>query len=148
MCHKAPKAQHTLHCAVQVPLRTFFALDQRLPTDVAAVRMGAANATDFGFIDVHMYPSELHRLRNINFAALWAGNDVVNVRWNGAVWNHLVLNDHLWPVSERYGLQKLSKRQARCQKQAHQSASLVSLRTHAWWLLQQHVNLMPGPCSA
>ena len=100
-------------CASQVPLRTFFALDQGLPTDVAAVRMGAANATDFGFIDVHMYPSELHRLRNTNFAALWAGNDVVNVRWNGAVWNHLVLNDHLWPVAERYGLQKLSKRQVR-----------------------------------
>ena len=109
---------------MQVPLRTFFALDQGLPTDVAAVRMGAANATDFGFIDVHMYPSELHRLRNTNFAALWAGNDVVNVRWNGAVWNHLVLNDHLWPVAERYGLQKLSKRQARSRKPL--------TRPHAW----------------
>ena len=108
-----PGAQHTLHNARQVPLRTFFALDQGLPTDVAAVRTGAANATDFGFIDVHMYPSELHRLRKTHFAALWAANDVVNVRWNGAVWNHLVLNDHLWPVAERYGLQKLSKRQVR-----------------------------------
>ncbi|KAK9845765.1 hypothetical protein WJX81_001852 [Elliptochloris bilobata] len=94
-----------------VPLRTFFALDQGLPTDVAAVRMTATNATDFGFIDVHMYPLELHRLRTTDFDALWAGNDVVNVRWNGAVWNHLALNDHLWPAAERYGLQKLSKRQ-------------------------------------
>ena len=125
-----------------MPLRTFFALDQGLPTDVAAVRMGAANATDFGFIDVHMYPSELHRLRNTNFAALWAGNDVVNVRWNGAVWNHLVLNDHLWPVAERYGLQKLSKRQVRCHKQAPLTACLVSLKTHPRRLLQQSVN--PG----
>ena len=64
-----------MHCVarLQVPLRTFFALDQGLPTDVVAVRVGAANATDFGFIDVHMHPSELHRLRKTNFQALWGG---------------------------------------------------------------------------
>lgn len=130
-------------------MRTFFALDQGLPTDVAAVRMGAANATDFGFIDVHMYPSELHRLRNTNFRALWAANDVVNVRWNGAVWNHLVLNDHLWPVAERYGLQKLSKRQVCFIKQAHPTVCLVQYRTCARWLLQQCcVNLVSGPSPA
>ena len=106
-----------------MPLRTFFALDQGLPTDVPAVRMAAANATDFGFIDVHMYPSELHRLRATDFQALWAANDVVNVRWNGAVWNHLALNDHLWPAAERYGLQKLSKRQVRPQPWLPQQCS-------------------------
>jgi hypothetical protein len=55
----------------------------------------------------------LSYLRSLDFDALWAGNDVVNVRWNGALWNHLILNAHLWPAAERYGLQTLSKRQAR-----------------------------------
>ncbi len=96
-----------------MPLHTFFVLDPGLPTDVATVRNAAANATDFGFVDVHAFSSELQRLRSTDFSAMWAGCDLVNVRWNGAVWNHLVLNTYLWPAADHYGLQKLSKRQAR-----------------------------------
>ncbi len=96
----------------QVPLRTAFVLDT-VPPDVPGVRIAAANATNFGFVDIHMNNKALSYLRSLDFDALWAGNDVVNVRWNGALWNHLILNAHLWPAAERYGLQTLSKRQAR-----------------------------------
>ena len=71
----------------------------------------ARNGTQFTFYNIHIVPAELHRLRNTDMAGAFKGRRNLFVRFNGALWDHFIYNDHLWPVAERYGLQKLSKRQ-------------------------------------
>lgn len=79
--------------------------------NVTSARELARNGTQFTFYNIHIVPAELHRLRNTDMASEFKGQRNLFVRFNGAIWDHFIYNAFLWPVAERYGLQKLSKRQ-------------------------------------
>lgn len=99
----------TFCVCLQVPLGDAF--DMKPATGVDEARQAANNASSWSFMDVHSHPSELDKLRNLDFPTMWEGHDFVDVHLNGAVWNHFVLNHHMWQASEKFGLDRFSKRQ-------------------------------------
>ena len=100
-----------LPAVAQVPVRTVFETAPDTLLNYTSARELARNGTQFTFYNIHIVPAELHRLRNTDMASEFKGRRNLFVRFNGAIWDHFIYNAFLWPVAERYGLQKLSKRQ-------------------------------------
>ena len=95
----------------QVPIHKVFETAPDTLLNLTSARERARNGTQFTFLNIHAVPAELHRLRNTDVANEFKGRLNLFVRFNGALWDHFIHNDFLWPVADRYGLHRLSKRQ-------------------------------------
>lgn len=99
-----------------------FVLDWNFPTPISdhfampSARITAEpretdQALEAGLYNWHADGKGLFHIRDFDFPSAWADSPAVVVDFNGAVWNHLILNSYLYPAAEKYGLQFLSKRQ-------------------------------------